>query len=194
MLPELSEIKHKRKLFGLTQAGLAQKAGVSQSMVAKMEAGIMVPSYGNAKRIFDMLDAMNRETKLKAGDVMTVKVTSIRPEDTIKRAVQVMKKNAVSQLPVMDGGNVVGTVSEMFILSRIGRGERTVDVGEMEVREIMDEAMPVIRENSPLEVVSALLEFNQAVLVGKRGKISGIVTKSDLLGAMISEGRGAKGV
>ncbi|MFH1225318.1 MAG: CBS domain-containing protein [Candidatus Diapherotrites archaeon] len=192
MLPELNEIKQRRKQFGLTQAELAAKAAVSQSLIAKMESGVLVPSYDNAKRIFDLLDAMHRETELQAKDVMSARVISVRPQDTVKRAVQVMKKNAVSQLPVFEDDKPVGTVSEMFILTRIGKSEKPADLGKMLVKEVMDEAMPVIRENSPLGVVSALLDSGQAVLVGRGGKIRGIITKSDVLGAIVS--RGKKGV
>lgn len=188
MLPELGEIKQRRKQFGLTQAELAAKAAVSQSLIAKMESGALVPSYDNAKRIFDMLDAMHRETELQAKDVMSAKVISVRPQDTVKKAVQAMKKNAVSQLPVFEGDKPVGTVSEMFILTHIGKSGKPTDLGKMLVKEVMDDAMPVIRENSGLEVVSALLDSGQAVLVGRGGKIRGIITKSDLLGAIVSRG------
>ena len=51
MLPELEEIKKKRKLFGMTQADLAAECGVSQSLIAKLESGKIVPAYGKAKKI-----------------------------------------------------------------------------------------------------------------------------------------------
>ena len=53
MLPELSEIKAKRKHLGLSQSGLSVKTGVSQSLIAKLEAGKISPSYLSAKKIFD---------------------------------------------------------------------------------------------------------------------------------------------
>lgn len=191
MLPELSEVRQRRKALGLTQAGLASRAGVSQSLVAKIESGAIVPGYDKARLIFGVLDEMHRQTKLTAGEVMTCKVITIKPSDTVRRAVQLMKKNAISQLPVVEGGNAVGTVSEMFVLERLGNPENAADLSNLEVREVMDEAMPVIRDNSPLDVVSALLDCNQAVLVARAGRICGIITKSDLLGVIIGKkGRG----
>ena len=44
MLPSLGEIPKKRKELGLTQSRLALSAGVSQSIIAKIEAGSVEPS------------------------------------------------------------------------------------------------------------------------------------------------------
>jgi predicted transcriptional regulator len=48
------------------------------------------------------------------------------------------------------------------------------------VEEIMEEAPPQIDENAPLPLVSSLLHFYPAVLVTKKGKVVGIITKADL--------------
>ena len=104
MLPELSEIKKRRKRFGFTQSGLAAKTDVSQSLIAKIESDAIVPSYNNAKRLFDFFDSLHEETQARARDFMSQKVISVSPSATIKEAVRVMKKNAVSQLPVIEGG------------------------------------------------------------------------------------------
>ncbi|MBI2575829.1 helix-turn-helix domain-containing protein, partial [Candidatus Woesearchaeota archaeon] len=45
MIPELANIKTLRKKLGLTQSGFAGQVGVSQSLVAKIEAGRIDPSY-----------------------------------------------------------------------------------------------------------------------------------------------------
>ena len=46
---ELNEISRLRKQLGLTQAELAKLSGVSQSLIAKLEAGKIEPSYSKAK-------------------------------------------------------------------------------------------------------------------------------------------------
>jgi len=53
--PPLSYIKKMRKKFGLTQAKLAKMAGVSQSLIAKIESEKIDPSYKIAKKIFTVL-------------------------------------------------------------------------------------------------------------------------------------------
>ena len=112
MLPGLDEIKMRRKQLGLTQSELAAKAGVSQSLIAKIESGSLVPSYDKAKRLIDFLDSMHEQTRLKASEIMSQKVFSITPEKTVKEEVKMMKKKAVSHLPVIKDAMAVGTVSE----------------------------------------------------------------------------------
>ena len=51
MIAEITEIKIMRKRHGLTQTQLAKLSGVSQSLIAKLEAGIIDPSYSNVKKM-----------------------------------------------------------------------------------------------------------------------------------------------
>ena len=52
MTYELEEIKKIRKSLGLTQAELAKRADVSQSIIAKIESGSIDPTLSKAKKIF----------------------------------------------------------------------------------------------------------------------------------------------
>ncbi len=191
MLPELQEIKKKRKAFGMTQNGLAAKTGVSQSLIAKMEAGAAVPSYGNAKRIFDFFESLHLETQARAGDFMSRKVIGANPNTTLREAVRTMKKHSVSQLPVLEESKNIGTISEKTVLERLNSAEDMNAVSALPVAEVMEEAMPTVNEDSPIKVVSALLEHNPGVLVAKGGKVTGIITKSDLLNAVLEKRAGA---
>ena len=55
------------------------------------------------------------------------------------------------------------------------------DPQKLKVEEIMEESFPIIDEDSSVDVVKTLLTHHQAVLTSKRGKITGIITRSDLL-------------
>jgi len=178
MLPDLGEIKALRKQHGLTQSQLAAISSVSQSLIAKLEAGKIVPSYDKAKRLFDTLEKMHEETQLCAADVMVKKVLFVDEKDTVKKAVKILEKNGLSQLPVMRKGQSIGIVTEKGLLAGIGKG---IDVENDLVEEVMEDAPTTIQENTPLPLVSQLLNHCPAVLVKKKGKIRGIITKSDLL-------------
>ncbi len=187
MLPELAEMRKRRVRFGLTQSGLAQRAGVSQSLIALFESGAVVASYGNAIKIIDFLESLHEETQAKAADFMAQKVISVRGDDSLKEAVRAMKRHAVSQLPVIDDGKNIGTISEKIVLDKMCGPEDMNEVSKLPVREVMAEAMPTIKEDTPFRLISGLLEHNQGVLVAKKGKITGIITKSDLLGAVLEK-------
>ena len=178
VLPELSEIKIKRKRLGITQSELAAKAGVSQSLVAKIESASIVPSYENAKRIFDFFDSLSEQSQARAADFMSKKVIGISPVDSVKAAVRTMKRNAVSQLPVIDKNKLVGLVSESTILNAL------LDSKASHVVDIMQEAPPIVSKATSINVVSNLLKHYPLVVVSEGGKLVGLITKSDLLGKL----------
>ena len=102
MLPSLEEIKKRRKVLGLTQTQLAKEAGVSQSLIAKLEVGKLEPTYTNAKKIFFVLDKLENKSSKKAKDIMSNKIIKIESKDQVRNAIKLMKKNNISQLPVFD--------------------------------------------------------------------------------------------
>ncbi len=52
---------------------------------------------------------------------------------------------------------------------------------DMKVEEIMEQPFPQINEDTPIKPIRHLLEFYQAVLVARKNKTIGIITKADLL-------------
>ncbi|MAG18410.1 MAG: hypothetical protein CL944_02970 [Candidatus Diapherotrites archaeon] len=185
MLPELSEIKHQRKKLDLTQTELAKETRVSQSLIAKIEAGSIVPSYSNAKKLFDFFETIKKKHEAKASEFMIYKVLSVKPDSTVKSAIKAMEKYSVSQLPVIEEGKNLGTISEKNVLEEINNSEEG-NVLEKKVSEVMGEAMPQITENTPFDVVSSIMGHSSGVLVTKHGKIIGIITKADLLKSVVS--------
>ena len=172
---ELKEIMVIRKKLGLTQSALAKRAGVSQSLIAKIESDRIDPTFSNAKKIFSALKDMEEKKELKAVDLMNNKITSIRPRESIKSSISKMKKLKISQMPVIEDHNVIGLVSESNLIDAILNQEiKTVE-------EVMSEAPPVISKNASVNAVSALLRFYPIVLVTENGKSVGLISKSDLL-------------
>ncbi|HZX20520.1 MAG TPA: CBS domain-containing protein [archaeon] len=187
MLPELSEIKTMRKKLNITQTELAKQTGISQSLIAKTESNDIVPSYANAKKLFDYFEMLQQKHGTKASNVMTAKVISVRTDTSIKQAIKTMEKNSVSQLPVINDGMNLGMVSEKSILEKINQSGNTQELLEKNVETIMEEAMPQVSEETPFDAISSLTGHNTGVLVVKKGKITGIITKSDLLKAVLAK-------
>jgi len=181
MLPILEEVVRKRKMLGLTQKQLSKLAGVSQSLVAKLESRKIDPSYTKVKAIFDALKQLEIKMEVPAGEILHDKVVGVNKNDMVSKAVRLMAEHGYSQLPVFDEEHAVGSISEKTILSQILAGKDLTRVSMLPVEEIMDEAFPQVGEDAPLSVISSLLEVYPAILVSKKGKVVGIITKADLL-------------
>ncbi|MFX1508658.1 MAG: multiprotein-bridging factor 1 family protein, partial [Promethearchaeota archaeon] len=70
-LPDLIELRRMRKIIGLTQAELAQRVGISQSMIAKIENGTLNPSYNVVRRIYQILYSIEHRNQTKAYEIMS---------------------------------------------------------------------------------------------------------------------------
>ncbi len=173
---ELSEIKEIRKKYGLTQGQLANRAGVSQSLIAKIEAGRLDPTYSNATKIFEAIDSLGKKKELKADEIMSRKIISVKPNDGIKEAINKMKKANISQMPVIEDHKSIGVVSEAIIL------EALLNKKGNKIKDIMDDSAPIVSKNTNIGVISNLLRFSPMVLVSDGGELKGVITKSDLLG------------
>lgn len=181
MLPSLEEIRKKRVSLGLTQGELARLAGISQSLVAKIESGKAEPSYPNAKRIFEALDSLHAKEEKKAEEIMLSPVFSAKISEPIGKTLSLMREKGVSQLPVLEEGLVVGTISENAVLSLIEKGYRMEDIRKTPVREAMEPALPQVGRNTRYSSILQLLKESPAILVVEKGKILGIITKADLV-------------
>jgi len=179
MLKDISRVRSIRKKLGLTQTELADKAGVSQSLIAKIENGSTSPSYLKGRKILDKLEEemAKNTTDKRAKEVHSEKVLSLKRDDKIKTAIKIMDENAVSQMPVIENGSVLGGITESGLLRNYEKIDR-----ELPVKKIMDPPFPIIDENAELDVVKKLLVHYPCVLTSKKGQVGGIITKVDILG------------
>ena len=92
-----------------------------------------------------------------------------------------MKEHGYSQIPVFEGKQPVGSISEKAILRQILEGKDLEEISRQPTERIMEEAFPQINEDAPLSLITSLLQTYSAVLVSKKGEVVGIITKADLL-------------
>ena len=175
---ELQEIKRLRKKHNLTQAELAKLAGVSQSLIAKLEAGLIDPTFSHVKKIFDVLHGIEKENEPKAEQLITGKIISVSKNEPMPEAIRKMKSHGISQLPVTDGKAIVGLVSETNIIEKIAEG---ASPAKLQVKDVMEDAPPIIAKTTPLTAVMELLRHSSLVVVAENGKPKGVITKADIL-------------
>ncbi|MFH1400958.1 MAG: CBS domain-containing protein [Nanoarchaeota archaeon] len=175
---QLTDIKRLRKRLNMTQSTLASEAGVSQSLIAKIESGRVDPTYTNAQRIFETLNVMLHRKSAKAADIMCPKVISCSPNDSVKEVIALMRKEEISQVPVLRNQHVMGLITETSILAK------AFDDKEHTVKDVMEDAPPLVSTLTGQEVIFTLLKYYPIVLVKDSEKICGVIAKSDMLKAV----------
>ena len=187
LLPLLDEISRRRKEAGLTQSKLAGIAGVSQSIIAKIESGSVDPSYSIVRKLFTALDSFKAESASgedrvrRAGELMSRGVVWVGKNQLVRDAVTVMRRRGYSQLPVLDGGRSIGSLSEKTVLDRAAHGENLEELFRRRVGDVMESPLPVVNEDTSVDALYGLLRENYAVLVSRGNEVIGILAKSDLL-------------
>lgn len=187
MLPSLEEIARRRKELTLTQTKLAALAGVSQSIIAKIESGSVDPSYSIVRKLFAALDSLKAgsltgEDRIRrAGEMMSRGVVWVGRNQLVRDAVTIMRRRGYSQLPVQDAGRQVGSMSEKTVLDRAAHGENLDEVLKRRVGDVMEPSLPIVNEDTSIDALYGLLQENYAVLVSHENEVIGIITKSDLL-------------
>lgn len=177
------QLKRIRLQLGFTQAGLARAAGVSQSIVAKVEGGAVDPTFKTLKAISAALNSRIMTTGKKAADVMSSPVIGVDSDQTLSACIALMKKNAFSQMPVFSSGKMIGTITEGRILSILAAAPDPAVVLNQRVRQYIQPVFAVVGEDTPVEALFSLFGYLPAVLVVSGEKALGIITKIDLLAA-----------
>lgn len=123
--------------------------------------------------------------RMTAGLISTTKgagerprILSVAPQVTVAEALAQMDKYGVTQMPVIEEGKPVGSVRENRLLAKV-LGDR--DLLTTTVSGLMEASFPVIDVDASSSEVTRLLRRNPAVLVEEFGRITGIITRHDML-------------
>lgn len=106
----------------------------------------------------------------------------VRTEELVSHALYRMKKNQLTELPVMDSNEIVGSVSQDDLLERYRISSNMEDVA---IKEIMSIPFRIIDADASLVEVSDMLENEGALLVLCDGdKKYQLITRADLLNSI----------
>jgi cystathionine beta-synthase len=127
---------------------------------------------------------------LKAADVLASKaarakvkaLATAKTTDALFQAMSVMRKFDISQMPVFEKGQPVGTLHEDEVLGLMLKGR---NIKEMIVREAMGGSLPVVDPQARIEAVLRYFTPDRPAVLVKTGKTSfEILTKYDVLTAV----------
>ncbi|MAG52494.1 MAG: hypothetical protein CMH62_00855 [Nanoarchaeota archaeon] len=180
MVFDITHLKKIRKQLNLTQHQFAKTAGLSQSLIAKIESGKLDPTYSKVKKIEQALEILAKKHEKEAREIMVRKIISVQQEEKATKIIEVMNKHSVSQIPILEKDKVIGIVSESSILSR-----GLEEIKLLKARDIMEEAPPIMAKDTKLEVIKNLLQHYSLVLVKEKGKLIGLITKADFIKSLV---------
>lgn len=151
---------------------------------------------------------------MNAGDIMTQSTVSVDPDDFLAHAVELMLKRRISGLPVVDNtGALVGILTEGDLLRRVELGTQKrrprwiefligpgrlaseyVSAAGRKVHEVMTTPVQTVAEDTPLAEVVKIMESRQIkrVPVVRDGQVVGIVSRANLLRALVTFARDTK--
>jgi predicted transcriptional regulator len=184
-LVEPRQLKRIRTQLGYTQGRLAKAAGVSQSIVAKIEAGAVDPTYSTLAAISKALSAGTRGRVRTAGDVMSSPVVGVQEGAKVKECAALMRRRGFSQVPVFSGERMVGTITDSHIMDLLAAAPEPKKVLEDRVAEHVQPVFAVVGRDTPVDALYSLFKYLPAVLVEDGEKVRGIVTKIDLMTAAV---------
>jgi len=173
-LPTPEDIRERRTTLGLTQSELAERAEVSQPLIARIESDDVDPRLSTLRRIVNAIEAAEGEV-LRARDLMHSSVVSVEPDASVHETTELMDEKGYSQVPVIRDGVPQGLIATSDIRQRPEE-----NVGDLPVAEVMGEAITTVEPDATLDAVDSHLDHNDAVLVVEGGETVGIITEADL--------------
>ncbi len=127
------------------------------------------------------------DVELKVKDLITRKGNkdffSVQVNDTVRQAFNIMKENDISQMPVMDNGEMVGSITESTVLTYLL--ENPLNNTEKKVETIMDKAFPVVQEDLSYRQLAKFMDkkVNAVIAKDKAGALH-VLTKYDIIQAV----------
>jgi cystathionine beta-synthase len=110
------------------------------------------------------------------------RLISVSADTTLADAIDVMNGHGISQVPVTENGDVVGSLVETGILSRL---IKEPDARARLVHDVMDEPFPVVEASTPVRELAAHLQGQcTAVLVRYEDGALSILTRADLISTL----------
>ena len=175
-LPQPEDLRERRTELGLTQSELADRADVSQPLIARIEGGDVDPRLSTLRRIVNALQEAEGGL-LRAQDLMHSPVISVEPDASVHETTQLMHEKGYSQVPVIRDGTPLGLIG-MSDIRRSSDPEE--NVGELPVAEVMHESITIVEPETTRDAVDAHLDHSDAVLVVEGGETVGIITEADI--------------
>jgi predicted transcriptional regulator len=104
----------------------------------------------------------------------------VQREEKLHKAIDTMRNNSISQIPVFDSSRVVGILTEDG-LAKIMVEKDEKELRNLQVAQAMEPPPPLVDISTPAKALIPLVRFAKCILVSEKGNVIGIVTITDTL-------------
>jgi cystathionine beta-synthase len=133
----------------------------------------------------EITQAVNVGEILKQKKNTLPSLLSLTSRDKLVRAVSLMQEFNISQLPVIDQDNNVGSLNEASLMQLLHDG---LDFEKQDIATVMGKPLPALEERIDLsEAYRVLLSGATGIVVKKEGVPVGLITRADLVAYWIGE-------
>ena len=127
------------------------------------------------------------ESELCVSDLIARKTEerfiSVQENDSVKSVFNLMKEKDISQLPVMNNGDIVGSITESSVLTYLL--ENPMQNTEKAVKEIMGESFPMVNEDTSCRQLARFINKKiPAVIAKDKAGTLHILTQYDIIQAV----------
>lgn len=141
----------------------------------------MDPPYSKVKKIFEFLEQerIKKNNIYKtAKEIMTKQIISISSHSSIKDTIELMNKHDLSQVPIIDADQNLGSLTAKKIQKFIADHPDLKNVNVLDLKQL---PFPEIEKDWSIKAISNLLSNYPAILVKEYNRFVGIITDADFL-------------
>ena len=102
----------------------------------------------------------------------------VSPDETVGVALKLMSETGITQIPVLADNVSVGSLRESRILTRLLEDRELLNA---KVSQVMEESFPTVDVDAHSNEIKTKLQKSPAVLIEDFKRITGIITRSDVL-------------
>ena len=127
---------------------------------------------------------LENRTFATAGEIVRGQgsLITVSKDDQVSEVVELLKKKAISQIPVVDGSEFVGSLTDSNLLKKVLEDPQ---IGNKKVEEVMGAPFPFVALGTTVDVMTSMMSHGAPALLVRDNGESRIITQADLLSAAV---------
>jgi CBS domain-containing protein len=129
---------------------------------------------------------------MKVQDAMASTISTARPDDSLKRVAQLMKQEDAGFIPVTNGDQLLGVITDRDIVIRC-IAEKD-DISSVKAQDCMSSSVSTVDADADIADAAQIMDRQEIrrLAVTRGGKLVGVLSHGNLVQATRSEGAGDK--